>query len=251
MNWRRNTARHGKIWEQENRNWPTSSLRQQRRYKTGLFRFLLRSRLLVILSAPVIYAGWIPFLLIDLFVTTYQAICFPIYRIPKVKRSDYLVRPCRSALPERHRKIQLFLLFIRQWRAAYFREVAARTEQYWCPIKHARRVRSAHDRYPKFSITATLRPSSKASPALRKQYDDVAENRRRRVSSPPSPFGGCRREIPCVQPLRPNSPRTASWRSAGRTTSLALSFSPMRSSAAMYFRPAWWTSGRSGRRWRR
>jgi hypothetical protein len=57
-------------------------LRQQRRYKTGLFRFLRRSRLLVALTAPVIYAGWIPFLLMDLFVTFYQAVCFPIYRIP-------------------------------------------------------------------------------------------------------------------------------------------------------------------------
>ena len=75
-------------WEQRKQELADEFLRQQRRYKTGLFRFLLRSRLLVILSAPVIYAGWIPFLLIDLFVTTYQAICFPIYRIPKVKRSD-------------------------------------------------------------------------------------------------------------------------------------------------------------------
>ena len=32
--------------------------RQQRRYKTGLFRFLIRSRFLVLLTAPVIYAGW-------------------------------------------------------------------------------------------------------------------------------------------------------------------------------------------------
>ena len=75
-------------------------LRQQRRYKTGLFRFLLRTRFLVALTAPVIYLGWIPFLLMDLFVSLYQAVCFPIYRIPKVRRADYLVfdredLPCR------------------------------------------------------------------------------------------------------------------------------------------------------------
>jgi hypothetical protein len=34
--------------------------------------------------------------------------------------------------------------------AGYFREVSARTEQYWCPIKHARRIVAAHDRYPGF-----------------------------------------------------------------------------------------------------
>ena len=33
----------------------------------------------------------IPFLLLDLFVTVFQAVCFPIYGIPKIKRADYLV----------------------------------------------------------------------------------------------------------------------------------------------------------------
>jgi len=33
---------------------------------------------------------------------------------------------------------------------AQAREVAARTEQYWCPIKHARRMLGSHDRYPRF-----------------------------------------------------------------------------------------------------
>jgi hypothetical protein len=72
--------------------------RQQRRYKTGLFRFLRHSRLPVALTAPVIYAGWIPFLLLNLFVTVYQSVCFPIYRIPRVRRADYLVFD-REALP--------------------------------------------------------------------------------------------------------------------------------------------------------
>jgi hypothetical protein len=52
-------------------------LRQQRRYKVGLLGFLGRTRPLVALTAPLIYAGWIPFLLMDLFVTVYQAVCFP------------------------------------------------------------------------------------------------------------------------------------------------------------------------------
>ena len=34
---------------------------------------------------------------------------------------------------------------------AYIREIAARTEQYWCPIKHGRRVRSPHSRYALFA----------------------------------------------------------------------------------------------------
>jgi hypothetical protein len=33
---------------------------------------------------------------------------------------------------------------------AYVREIAGRTEQYWCPIKHARRVVGAHPLYAGF-----------------------------------------------------------------------------------------------------
>jgi hypothetical protein len=33
---------------------------------------------------------------------------------------------------------------------AYTTEIAARTEQYWCPIKHALRMKGVHSRYQHF-----------------------------------------------------------------------------------------------------
>jgi hypothetical protein len=33
---------------------------------------------------------------------------------------------------------------------AYVREIAGRTEQYWCPIRHAKRVRAPHRHYRRF-----------------------------------------------------------------------------------------------------
>ena len=161
-------------WAQKKADLADEFLRQQRRYKTGLFRFLIRSRLLVLLSAPVIYAGWIPFLLMDLFVTLYQAICFPIYRIPKVKRSDYLVFD-REDLPYLNliEKFNCFYCSYGNGVAAYTREVAARTEQYWCPIKHARRVKAANDRYPRFFDHGDAEAFQQGLNRLRKQYDDV------------------------------------------------------------------------------
>ena len=148
--------------------------RQQRRYKTGLFRFLVRSRLMVVLTAPVIYAGWVPFLLMDLFVTLYQHLCFPIYGIPKVKRSEYLVFD-REDLPYLNliEKFNCFYCSYGNGVAAYTREVSARTEQYWCPIKHARRVRAAHDRYPKFFDYGDAEAFNQGLNRLRRQYDDV------------------------------------------------------------------------------
>lgn len=147
--------------------------RQQRRYKIGLFRFLLRSRLLVMLSAPVIYLGWIPFLLMDLFVTVYQSICFPIYRIPKVRRSDYLIFD-REDLPYLNliEKFNCFYCSYGNGVAAYTREVAARTEQYWCPIKHARRIKGAHGRYPQFFDHGDGEALRQGLTRLRKQYQD-------------------------------------------------------------------------------
>jgi len=122
-------------WAQKKIELAEEFLRQQRRYKTGLFRFLLRTRLLVALTAPIIYAGWIPFLLMDIFVTVFQTISFPVYRIPRVRRSDYLVFD-RKDLPYLNiiEKFNCFYCSYGNGVAAYTREVAARTEQYWCPI---------------------------------------------------------------------------------------------------------------------
>ena len=158
-------------WAQKKSELAEELLRQQRRYKVGLFRFLIRSRLLVLLSAPVIYAGWIPFLLMDFFVTIYQNICFPIYRIPRVRRGDYIVFD-REDLPYLNliEKFNCFYCSYGNGVAAYTREVAARTEQYWCPIKHARRIRAAHDRYPQFFDYGDAEAYRQGLNRLRRQY---------------------------------------------------------------------------------
>src|SRR5574343_1450913 len=161
-------------WAQKRLELAEELLRQQRRYKTGLFRFLLRSRFLVALAAPIIYAGWIPFLLMDLFVTLYQTVCFPIYRIPRVRRSDYLVFD-RQDLPYLN-LIEKFNCFYGSYGngiAAYTREVAARTEQYWCPIKHARGLEAAHERYPDFFDYGDAEAYRQGLARLRKQCGDA------------------------------------------------------------------------------
>ena len=149
-------------------------LRQQRRYKVGLLGFLGRTRPLVALTAPLIYAGWIPFLLMDLFVTLYQSVCFPIYRIPRVRRTDYLVFD-RADLPYLNaiEKFNCFYCSYGNGIAAYTREVAARTEQYWCPIKHARRIQAAHGRYPGFFEYGDAEAFRLGLERLREQYRDT------------------------------------------------------------------------------
>lgn len=125
--------------------------RQQLRLKTGLIRYFAEARLANVLTAPLIYAGLVPMILLDLFLCFYQALCFPIYGITKVRRADYLVFD-RQDLPYLNliEKFNCFYCSYGNGLAALFREVSARTEQYWCPIKHARRIVASHERYPRF-----------------------------------------------------------------------------------------------------
>ena len=126
-------------------------LRRHRALRRRLLPYILGANPLVILTAPVIYAGVVPFLLLDLFVTVYQTVCFPIYGIAKVKRADYLVFDRHHlAYLNALEKLNCAYCSYANGLIAYVREIAARTEQYWCPIKHARRVVGTHARYALF-----------------------------------------------------------------------------------------------------
>ena len=125
--------------------------RRHRELRQKLLPYILGANPLVVVTAPVIYAGVVPFLVLDLFVTVYQAVCFPVYGIAKVKRSDYLVFDRHHlAYLNALEKLNCAYCSYANGLIAYVREIAARTEQYWCPIKHARRVIGAHARYATF-----------------------------------------------------------------------------------------------------
>ena len=126
-------------------------LEQQRRFKTGLWSYLVSAKLSTALTAPVIYAVFIPMVLLDVAVTLYQTVCFPVYGIPRVKRSDYFVFD-RSHLAYLNllEKFNCAYCSYGNGLMAYAREVVARTEQYWCPIKHARKIMAAHPYYTGF-----------------------------------------------------------------------------------------------------
>ena len=126
-------------------------LEQQRRFKMGLFKYLRRAKLRHVVTAPIIYSVLFPMLLMDLFVTVYQYICFPLYGIPRVHRRDYFVYD-RAYLGYLNiiEKINCGYCSYGNGLISYIREIVGRTEQYWCPIKHARRVLHAHPYYDGF-----------------------------------------------------------------------------------------------------
>ncbi|HLF98722.1 MAG TPA: hypothetical protein VI457_16395 [Methylococcaceae bacterium] len=126
-------------------------LAQQRRFRMGLVKYLLASEWRNIVTAPIIYAVFFPLLLVDVLITAYQHLCFPLYGIPRVSRRDYLVFD-RAFLAYLNlvEKINCAYCSYANGLASYVKEVAGRTEQYWCPIKHARRVLQAHPYYGGF-----------------------------------------------------------------------------------------------------
>lgn len=144
------------------------------RYKIRLLEYMITARPISIITAPVIYSMVVPIALMDLSITIYQHICFRAYGIPRVKRKDYI-------LIDRH---QLnYLNIIEKFNCiycgygngfvAYAQEIIARTEQYWCPIKHAQRVLGRHERYANFVDYGDAENYMKRLTALRNELKDI------------------------------------------------------------------------------
>ncbi len=155
------------------------AVRQQHKLLvTRLHTYLFRAPFLNILTAPVIWACLPPALLLDLLVSVYHRICFPIYGIPRVKRSDYLVID-RHALQYLNIIEKVNCLYCGYFNGliAYIQEIAARTEQYWCPIKHARRLKTMHSRYRLYLEYGDGREYRKRLEKIRRDFADLEEER--------------------------------------------------------------------------
>jgi hypothetical protein len=117
----------------------------QRRLRTGTWRYIAGASLRHLVLSPVIYAMVIPLAVLDLSMTLYQWICFSAWGIDRVPRSRHIVL-------DRHRlaylnvieKLNCLYCGYGNGVLAYARDIAGLTEQYWCPIRHALKVRDPH-----------------------------------------------------------------------------------------------------------
>ncbi len=126
-------------------------LRTQREKLTHFLQFIKEAPLLHILSAPIVYMMIIPAVILDIFLFVYVLVIFPIYKFPKIKRSDYIVFD---------RQYLGYLNFIEKLNCVYCSyfnglmnytvAVAARSELYFCPIKHAKKIAYTHEHYYDF-----------------------------------------------------------------------------------------------------
>lgn len=122
-----------------------------RKLKKNFFRWLVTNRPQNLITGPIIYGMIFPLMMLDFFVSFYQWACFPIYGVTKVRRADYIVF-------DRHHLG--YLNFIEKFHCtyceygnglmSYMAEILARTEEYFCPIKHAHKVLGTHAHYNRF-----------------------------------------------------------------------------------------------------
>ncbi len=139
-------------------------------------KYLSSFSFLVILTIPFIWMMIIPAIITDIFVTIYQAVCFPIYKIPKVKRSDYIIID-RYNLFYLDKVERINCLYCEYFNGviAYVREISARTEQFWCPIKHSQPLKDEHSRYDKFFDFGDYKKYRAELEKRRSDFKDIKE----------------------------------------------------------------------------
>lgn len=139
-----------------------------RRHRAPLLAYVLRGDLLTLVTAPLIYSLIVPFVLVDVWVAIYQAICFRAWGVVRVRRREFFAIDRHrlgylNALEKAHCVYCSYVNGV----IAYAREVAARTEQYWCPIRDGGNARGRHDRYAEFAPYGDGAAYREALPSLR------------------------------------------------------------------------------------
>ena len=141
---------------------------------TKVRTYLYRAGILKIITAPLVWFCIIPAFFLDLVVMIFQFICFPVYRIPKVSRSDYIILD-RHSLKYLNAIEKINCLYCGYFSGliAFVQEVGARAEQHWCPIKHARKVGAIHSRYNKFLAYGDADSYKKEIERIKQDFADL------------------------------------------------------------------------------
>jgi hypothetical protein len=152
---KREIHEHQQRWQhraRRSRVWFDKELREShRRLRQSIPAYIREGNVLSLVTAPIIYSLLLPLLVLDLWVTLYESICFRIYGISRVPRRRYFtIDRHKLAYLNGIEKINCTFCSYADGLIAYVREVAARTEQYWCPIKHARQIPQPHSHYERY-----------------------------------------------------------------------------------------------------
>ncbi|MFA4942771.1 MAG: hypothetical protein WC564_04000 [Patescibacteria group bacterium] len=104
-------------------------------------RFKSRRVWLHLISLPIIWLPLLAVILLDILGEIYHQICFPIYGLEKVKRSEYIQIVDRNKLQYLNFSEKLGCMYCGYVNGylLYLKEIAGRTEKYWCGIMHQKK----------------------------------------------------------------------------------------------------------------
>jgi hypothetical protein len=146
--------------------------RAQRKLKKSIPAYVRESRPSSLVAVPLLYSLIVPIALLDLWATLYQWTCFPLFGITRVSRAGFI-------LIDRHKlsylngieKLNCIYCGYANGVIAYVREIAGRTEKYWCPIQHRKPARAPHDQYRDFVKYGDAVGYRRRLPELRRQLE--------------------------------------------------------------------------------
>ncbi|MDH3631660.1 MAG: hypothetical protein OER98_11125 [Gammaproteobacteria bacterium] len=148
--------------------------RYHRTLATKIHTYFANASITNILTLPIIWFCLVPALFLDIVVSFYHTICFRIYGIPRVRRSDYIVIDHQNLeYLNWIEKVNCVFCSYFNGLIAWVQEIAARTEQYWCPIKHARKLSTIHSRYHKFLAYGDSENYQKTLQQVRRDFEDI------------------------------------------------------------------------------
>ena len=139
--------------------------------------YVHESKLFNLLTAPVIWVVLLPVVMLHAMASVFPLVCFPVYGIPKVQRRDYIVMDRRvlSYLNPLER-LNCGYCECTNGVLAYVQEIAGRTEQYWCPIKHAIGLKTRHSRYSHFLDFGDAEQYRRRIEQVRRDFHDLRKD---------------------------------------------------------------------------
>ena len=147
-------------------------LNKQKENMKNLIAYFRDIPLLHLLSSPIIYAMILPAILFDIILFLYQHIIFRVYKFEFVKRSDYILFD-RQYLGYLNPIEKLNCMFCSYFNGLmhYGAAIASRTELYFCPIKHAKKIVYEHEHYKEFLVYGDEDTYQDKLEALRKKFE--------------------------------------------------------------------------------
>ncbi len=128
-------------------------INKQKENMKNLLAYFRDMPLLHLISSPLIYAMVLPAIFFDVTLFLYQQVIFRIYKFEFVKRSDYIIFD-RQYLGYLNPIEKLNCIYCSYFNGLmhYASRIASRTELYFCPIKHAKKVAYEHEYYDEFFL---------------------------------------------------------------------------------------------------